>query len=449
MASFVQLKPGASFKGRYALLRCIQAGGMGAIYEVRDTVTRRRRALKTMLPNVVEDPDLRARFAEEATVTADIESTHIVEVFDAGVDDETGLPFIVMELLDGKDLGATLEQQGPLAPEDVVVLLQQAALALNRTHAANIVHRDLKPENLFVTRRDDGSPHVKVLDFGIAKVIKGTAKTTRNIGTPLYMSPEQIRGDAAIGTRADLYAMGHIAFSLLVGEAYWEPESRECSSVFGLFMQVVEGLPEPATIRAQRRGVTLPEAFDAWFDRATAAVPADRFATASELVGALAEALDVPLSRTSSLPGAALERNTPLPPLPTRPAPKTLGIAAVAGVGLLAGLALLWWPASRHDESDEAPSVHAPRLSAASAHTSVAEGTTVRPRESAGGFPEPSGIVEEQRPAASSRSAPQQPRFAGSPSPPVAPTPTHPSGTVAAPAASPSASPPRDPTDLR
>src|SRR6185436_6317211 len=130
--------------------------------------------------------------------------------------------FLVMELLKGHDLGGLLEKQGSLGPADVVTLFYQAAHALDRTHAVGVVHRDLKFENLFVTYRDDGSPRLKVLDFGVAKVVAQTsAKTTRSLGTPLYMAPEQIKAAKGIGPRADVYALGHIAYTLLTGEAYW------------------------------------------------------------------------------------------------------------------------------------------------------------------------------------------------------------------------------------
>src|SRR4029077_21112745 len=135
-------------------------------------------------------------FHLEGRVTGDIESDHLVRISDAGVDDATGMPFLVMDLLRGEDLGATLKQRGPIPPAEAVTFLSQVALALDKTHAAGIVHRDLKPENLFVTRRDDGPPCVKILDFGIAKVIaqsQATQHTTEAIGTPLYMAPEQIR----------------------------------------------------------------------------------------------------------------------------------------------------------------------------------------------------------------------------------------------------------------
>jgi serine/threonine protein kinase len=167
---------------------------MGAVYEVVDRNTRRRRALKVMLPLLVEDAELRERFRLEAAITAEIESPHLVETLDADVDAETNTPFVVLELLKGEDLGATLARRGKLPPGEALELLHQAALGLDRTHAVGVVHRDLKPSNLFVTTSDDGSVRLRVLDFGIAKIVQsGPPLTTRALGTPLFMPPEQTR----------------------------------------------------------------------------------------------------------------------------------------------------------------------------------------------------------------------------------------------------------------
>jgi serine/threonine-protein kinase len=245
---------------------------------------------------------VRSRFELEATVAAGIESEHIVETTDAGVDPETGSPFLVMELLKGEDLGAVLERRGALPPAEIVTLLGQVALALERTHAAGIVHRDLKPENLFLTRRDDGSPRVKILDFGIAKIVAQDARTgaqTQAIGTPVYMSPEQLAGDGTIGPRSDLYAVAHIAYTLLTGSPYWHDEMAEHGSLYPVLVKIMQGATAPASERAARRGVTLPAAFDAWFARATAVAPAARYAHAVELVAALAEAVGVDAPRLS------------------------------------------------------------------------------------------------------------------------------------------------------
>jgi serine/threonine-protein kinase len=309
----VTLSAGTIFHDRYEVVRCIKAGGMGAVYEVIHLETRRRRALKLMLPAFADNVDMRVRFKLEATVAADVESEHIVETLDAGVDDETGAPFLVMELLRGSDLAAVLARRGRLSPADVVRLLSQAASALDKTHAAGVVHRDLKPENLFLTRRDDGSPKLKILDFGIAKIASESgqaAAKTKVLGTPIYMSPEQVRGDGSIGPRADLYALAQIAFTLLVGKAYWA-EEHDALPTYALMTKIIGECPEPASARAARYGgatlVTmggtpiLPPVFDAWFARATRVVPEERFPSAAAMVEALAEALGVAVPRAEGL----------------------------------------------------------------------------------------------------------------------------------------------------
>jgi serine/threonine protein kinase len=283
---------------------------MGAIYEAVHCQTGRHLALKTLLPGSTCDADLRARFQLEARIMAEVESEHLVEVVDAGEDAETGLPFLVMELLRGEDLGTLLDTRGPLAYSDVVLLLHQAALVLDKTHQAGVLHRDLKPENLFVTTRDDGSLRVKLLDFGIAKVIQERtgARTTRNLGTPLYMSPEQLRGDGNIGPRADLFSLGHVAFTVLTGHAYWQPEAASSRNHHTLLLRLLEGTGQPACERARSRGIELPSSLDGWFARATALAPSRRFASAMELVSDLARVLEVELPRPR-LPSFALSKS--------------------------------------------------------------------------------------------------------------------------------------------
>lgn len=305
------LSPGTLFCGRYQVERCLAAGGMGAVYEVVHCATQRRRAMKTMLPGFLSDPEMRARFKLEATITAGIESEHIVEVFDAGIDETTDLPFLVMEYLRGENLAVVLQKRGRLPVDEVVLLLHQASLALERTHAVGIVHRDLKPENLFITRRDDGSVRLKILDFGIAKLVSQSAafKTTRSFGTPLYMAPEQVRGDGDIDGRADLYAMAQLAFTWLVGHAYWEPEADSATGVYSLLLKVAAGVKEPASLRAEPFGVPLGPAFDDWFARAAHPEMDQRFESAGELVDALAAALGVEVPR----PVAVMAREVAVP----------------------------------------------------------------------------------------------------------------------------------------
>jgi serine/threonine-protein kinase len=289
------LSPGAVFHGRYRIVRALKSGAMGAVYEAVDENTAAPRALKVMLPSILGDADQRARFALEAKVTGSIESDHLVRVSDSGVDEASGSPFLVMELLRGEELGELLAKQGALPSADVVTYLAQASLALDKTHAAGIVHRDVKPDNLLVTKRDDGSPCVKILDFGIAKVVAQNQQKTRALGTPLYMAPEQIKGEGAIGPRADLYSLGQVAYTLLTGEPYWAEEAAADPSLYGLLTKVMAGAVDPPAARAlRRRGVSLPPSFDAWFFKATAPSQEGRFDRATLQTAALAEVFAAP-----------------------------------------------------------------------------------------------------------------------------------------------------------
>jgi serine/threonine-protein kinase len=290
------LAAGQIFANRYEVVRCIGSGGMGAVYEVIHLETERRRALKVMHAHFADSPDFRERFKREARVAAQIDSDYIVDVFDAGVDEATKMPFLAMELLRGEELARTLKRVGRLAAADVVSCLLQTSLALDRTHKASIVHRDLKPENIFLCERDDGPPQIKVLDFGIAKFAKGSGQATNSVGTPLYMAPEQYLPGAEVTPAADIYALGLLAYTLLVGTDYWHEELNRDENVFVFALIAMKGAIEAPSARALRAaGMPLAPGFDAWFAKATALSPAARFATASEAVRELAIALRVNL----------------------------------------------------------------------------------------------------------------------------------------------------------
>ncbi|MFO0586907.1 MAG: protein kinase [Polyangiaceae bacterium] len=291
------LSDGSVFANRYKIVRCLARGGMGAVYEVVHLDTKRRRALKAMHPHILHSEELRERFHREARVAAEVESDFIVDVFDTGVDEETQMPFLCMELLRGEELSRRIRKLGRIPADEVALYLHQTALALDKTHAAGIVHRDLKPENLFITEREDGPPRVKVLDFGIAKVIADgatSAATTLSIGTPLYMSPEQFTPRARLTGASDIYALGMIAYTCLVGVAYWEEESR-VGNVFAFGAIARNGPSEPASVRAAKRGVTLPPGFDEWFAKITNVDAEARFSPATAATRALAEILGAPI----------------------------------------------------------------------------------------------------------------------------------------------------------
>ncbi|WP_437618952.1 serine/threonine-protein kinase [Sorangium sp. So ce1151] len=322
------LAEGAVFAGRYRLGRVIGVGGMGAVYEAVHLETNRRRALKLMHPTLFESPNLRERFQREAKIAADIESEFIVEVFDAGIDEQTRMPFLVMELLRGEDLDHRIERLGRLSALEVVTYLHQAALALDRTHKAAIVHRDLKPENIFLTQREDGQPRVKILDFGIAKLVAETSsagRATHGVGTPIYMAPEQFDG-AALSSATDVYALGMVAYTLLVGASYWVKEEKT-GNLLAILAAASRGKPEPASARAAASGVALPPAFDAWFDRATAMRPDARFQVATHAVRALAEALEVAPPPSAARPPDWMAELATLPTVASVPAGTPLQVA--------------------------------------------------------------------------------------------------------------------------
>jgi len=425
------LELGREIAGRYRIVRFIGKGGMGSVYEVEHLHTGQHLAMKVLASHQrgvsVE------RFKREARAASLIQSDHVVRVTDADVAEELGgAPFLVMELLEGADL-ERVTGGGPASREDVVEWLRQVARALVKAHDADMVHRDLKPENLFLTRRDDGSPLVKILDFGIAKMAASEARPLTQsgqfLGTPDYMAPEQTDAHAVVSRRADLFALGLIAFRLLVGRTYWNP---------GSLQQVVMQLLTGPKVPPSARGSTLGAAFDAWFLRSCDLDPEKRFDSAFVQVEALAEALGIPpMTRTSvdsgstrsSASGSGL---TPLELAPTLDASSheltttisrgkrrrlwyALGAGAVGVVGLLAMLGQARRspppePSSRPSVSSSEPPPPAPAVS--SRVEPIGAGVSVTP------------TLDAASPAAPSAVSSTVPRRAPRPATPSRPTPT-------------------------
>ena len=217
---------GRTIKGRYTIKRLLGEGGMGGVYEGEHLEIGKRVAIKLVHSTHARDGHIAARIKQEARSTSAIESEHIVQVFDAGEDEELGL-FLVMELLKGEDLSNILARTKRLGPLAACALIVQAAQGLSRAHAAGIVHRDLKPANIFVCTRDDGSSLVKLVDFGIAKLLRdaqgqasaGLTRMGMVIGTPQYMSPEQAQGLTTVDRRTDIYSLGAVLFEAIVGSS--------------------------------------------------------------------------------------------------------------------------------------------------------------------------------------------------------------------------------------
>jgi serine/threonine-protein kinase len=291
--------------GKYRPLGIIGEGAMGIVYSVEHILTGEQLALKVMTAHRGAGRDAIERFKREARASANIKSEHVVRIIDADVAPELDrAPYLVMDLLEGTDLEKATADQ-PIAAPTVLEWLRQIARALDKAHRIGIVHRDLKPENLFLTYREDGRPLIKILDFGIAKIAAESTGTTQSgqiLGTPLYMSPEQARGDPAhIGPSSDLYALGLIAYKLLIGTPYWD-----ATSVAGIIGQVLyEAMAPPST-----RGSPLGPEFDQWFLRACNRDSSLRFSSAIEQVEMLARALGQPTTETGveglrSNPGAS------------------------------------------------------------------------------------------------------------------------------------------------
>ena len=211
---------GQRLSGTYRIVRQLAQGGMGAIYEaVHLRLGEKRYAIKVLTSRYAADPDAVARFRREALVTSRLRNEHIVEVHDFNVDGE--LAYLVMELLDGEDLASRLDRAGSLSTDAIMRILAQVVVALDAAHRARIVHRDLKPQNIFLCTRGGRDDYVKVLDFGISKLLDSSSALTGEhalLGTPYYMAPEQAEGTPQdIDGRADVFALGAILWELLTG----------------------------------------------------------------------------------------------------------------------------------------------------------------------------------------------------------------------------------------
>ena len=235
--------------GKYVVERTIGHGGMGIVVAARHETLDESVAIKLLHPKAAKDALQVERFVREARATVRIKSEHVVRVLDAGAEESTGAPFIVMELLEGRDLGNVLSQDGRVAPTIAVDYIIQICDGLGAAHALGIVHRDLKPSNFFLTRRADGTALVKVLDFGISKAAQSDGspdprltETQAVFGSPTYMSPEQIRSSKNVDARSDVWSLGVALFELLTGKLPFTADN-----VAGLLASVIADPPFPVS----------------------------------------------------------------------------------------------------------------------------------------------------------------------------------------------------------
>ncbi len=276
-------KAGQVVFGRYALNRPLARGGMSSVWVATDRKLKREVAVKLMAPAYASSESARQRFEREAMSVARLQSPHIVQVYDYGVDHRS--PFIVMELMSGEDLRRRLKRMGRLPLQEAGRLLVHTALGLGEAHAAGLVHRDLKPANLFIVRSRSGEL-VKILDFGIAKAATAAAVDEEEItekgtlvGTPQYMSPEQVRTLPDIDFRSDLFSLGVIIYRVLTGKLPFRGKNAN-----DLGVNICTGRYVPATEIAPY----LPPGVDDFIRHALMVEPQERFASAQDMAEAYA-----------------------------------------------------------------------------------------------------------------------------------------------------------------
>ena len=363
------VRAGDVIAGKYRVERVLGRGAMGVVVAAMHLELHELRAIKFMSDEALAAPEALERFLREARAAARLKSQHVTKVHDVGRLD-SGAPYIVMEYLEGADLRVKLKKGGPLSVDEAVLYVAQACEALAEAHEAGIVHRDIKPGNLFLSQGVGGAPCIKVVDFGIAKLVHGAGAadgrdltaTAAVLGTPKFMSPEQMRADrAAIDARSDLWALGVTLYQLLTRKMPFAGDSIAalCSAIlWNDFTPASKLRPD------------LPAGLDAVIARCLAKDASSRYQTAIELATALlpfgsdevqrvapivhTRALAAAIVRASGVHAAvdpttatgdsALAAGTAAPwakaTTPPRPAPRTRPAARIAGVAgfLFAGL---------------------------------------------------------------------------------------------------------------
>ncbi len=291
------IAPGQIIADKYLVERVIGQGGMGIVVAARHIELDDRVAIKFLSYEVMGNSEAVARFAREARASVKIKSEHVARTLDVGRLD-SGAPYMIMEYLEGTDLAARVQQQGPLSVESAIAFMLETCEALAEAHAMGIIHRDLKPSNLFIVRKSDGTESIKLLDFGISKITRGTdsgagldmTRTAAIMGSPLYMSPEQLTSSRDVDARTDIWSLGATLFELLTGSPPFT-----AASIAELGAKVLT-YPTPS-VRQVRSDV--PEMLDFAIQRCLAKSAHDRYANVAEIAAILADYGPQPLRYTA------------------------------------------------------------------------------------------------------------------------------------------------------
>ena len=361
------LRPGQLLRNRYNIVRYIGRGAMGEVYEARHVRLVGRYAVKILNVDLSRDHIAQRRFEREATIASELRHANIVQVFDFDETDE-GRPYLVMELLEGRDLGALIAE-GPMPLPRVLALARQMAAGLSVMHGLDIVHRDLKPANVFVLPAMTGEPErAKLVDFGLSKRLAPSLRVTHDrmlLGTPQYMAPEQARASGeGVGPAADQFAMAAIIYEMLAGQPAFDGERLAI-----VLYRIVHESPPP--LGGLIRG--LPPGLLAAIDRALAKDPNQRFPSVTAFFDALeSAAVAAPEGGVSAGPAS---------PAATLRHRRSIKWAGVSASGAAAALGLLWLWLHPHT----APLIESGRAGAAAAPQSMAPGTPA-PQQGAAKF---------------------------------------------------------------
>lgn len=322
--------PGVLIAGKYEVLEEIATGGMGVVYLAQQAGLNRTVAIKLMRASVAGSVDAAIRFTREARIAAQLASPHIVNVLDIGLT-EDGLPFIVMEHLKGHDLEHHLSKKGPLAIDEATDLVRQICRGLYEAHNHGIVHRDLKPGNIFLVSESSGGHRAVLLDFGVSKMTSqsevGLTQTGMIMGSPRYMSPEQLADSKSVDHRSDIWSLGVILYEVLAGIPPYKS-----TTLVQLVAEILQGTPQP--LRELRPDI--PASLAAIVERCMRREPEQRFESADALSQALLGSQSSSLAPTPAVPTHVVPMHI-APPVPATS--KGLQFALIGGA--LIGLAIL------------------------------------------------------------------------------------------------------------